>query len=199
MSPAFTPKELKTLRSLRSPAKIQRFLDDMKYHHAGTAWSPRLVLEHRQAHCLEGAIFAAAALRVNGFPALLWDLESVRDDDHVLAVFQVNKYWGAIGKSNFAGLRYREPVYKSLRELAMSYFDSYFNLLGERTLRAFATKPVDLKKFDARHWMTTNEDLWYIAEYLCEIPHSRVLTPSMEKRLTRIGERNLAAGKVGRS
>src|SRR6185312_230060 len=94
----FNTRELRTLRSLRTPARIQKFLDDMRYHHASTAWSPRLVLEHRQAHCLEGAIFAAAALRVNGFPALLWDLESVRDDDHVLAVFQENKRWGAIGK-----------------------------------------------------------------------------------------------------
>ena len=193
-----TPAELRTLRSLHTPAKIQRFLDDMPYHHGKTAWSPRLVLENRQAHCLEGALFAAAALRANGFPALLWDLESVRDDDHVLAVFQVNKHWGAIGKSNFAGLRYREPVYRSLRELAMSYFDSYFNLAGERTLRAFATKPVDLKRFDSREWMTTTEDLWYIAEYLCEIPHTKVLTPAMEKRLTRIGARNMAAGSTGR-
>jgi hypothetical protein len=195
----FSPKELRILRSLRTPARIQRFLDDMPYHHAKTAWSPRLVLQHRTAHCLEGALFAAAALRVNGFPPLVWDLESVRDDDHVLAVFQVGRHWGAIGKSNFAGLRYREPVYRSLRELAMSYFDSYFNLLGERTLRAFATRPVNLKKFDSRDWMTTEEDLWYIAEHLCEIPHTKVLSPAMEKRLSRIGARNLAAGKVGRN
>src|SRR4051812_35926596 len=149
----FTNSELRTLRSLRTPAKIQRFLDDMPYHHAKSAWSPRLVLKHRTAHCLEGALFAAAALRANGFPALLWDLESVRDDDHVLAVFQVNSRWGAIAKSNFSGLRYREPVYKSLRELAMSYFEGYFNLAGERTLRAFATKPLDMKRFDAKDWM----------------------------------------------
>ena len=194
----FVPRELRTLRSLKTPALIQRFLDEMPYHHAKTAWSPRVVLRRRTAHCLEGAIFAAAALRVNGFPALLWDLESVRDDDHVLAVFQVRNHWGAIGKSNFAGLRYREPVYRSLRELAMSYFDVYFNLLGERTLRKFATRPVDLKRFDAKRWMTTYDDLWYIADYLCDIPHTKVLTPAMEKRLTRIGARNLAAGKVGR-
>jgi hypothetical protein len=194
----FTPKELRTLRSLRTPAHIQRFLDDMPYHHAKTAWSPRSVLEHRTAHCLEGAIFAAAALRANGFPPLLWDLESVRDDDHVLAVFQVKKHWGAIGKSNFAGLRYREPVYKSLRELAMSYFDSYFNLAGERTLRAFATKPVELKRFDSREWMTTPDDLWYVADRLCDVPHTKVLTPAMEKRLSRIGARNMAAGCAGR-
>jgi hypothetical protein len=197
-SASFTAGELRTLRSLKTPARIQRFLDDMPYHHAGTAWSPRFVLKHRTAHCLEGAIFAAAALRVNGFPALLWDLESVRDDDHVLAVFQVNKHWGAIAKSNYSGLRYREPVYKSLRELAMSYFDVYFNLLGERTLRAFATKPVELKQFDKRNWMTTEDDLWYIAEHLCDVPHTQLLTTAMEKRLTRIGPRNLAAGKVGR-
>jgi hypothetical protein len=157
-----------------------------------------LVLKHRTAHCLEGALFAAAALRANGFPALLWDLESVRDDDHVLAIFQVDKRWGAIAKSNFSGLRYREPVYKSLRELAMSYFDVYFNLAGERTLRAFATKPVELKRFDAKEWMTTEEDLWYIAEHLCDVPHTKILTPAMERNLSRIGARNLAAGCVGR-
>jgi hypothetical protein len=194
----FSARELRTLKSLRTPGRIQRFLDDMPYHHAKTAWSPRLVLEHRQAHCLEGAAFAAAALRMNGFAPLLWDLESVRDDDHVLAVFQVNKHWGAIAKSNFAGLRYREPVYKTLRELAMSYFDSYFNLAGERTLRAFATEPIDMRQFDSRHWMTAHDDLWYIAEHLCDVPHSKLLTRAMEKGLTRIGARNLAAGSMGR-
>ena len=199
MSSRFTPKELRALRSFRTPARIQRFIDDMPYHHAKTAWSPRLVLEHRTAHCLEGAIFAAAALRANGFPPLVWDLEGYRDDDHVLAVFQVNRHWGAIAKSNFSGLRYREPVYRTLRELAMSYFDNYFNLLGERTLRAFATKPVDLKRFDSREWMTSAGDLWYVAEHLCEVPHTRVLTPAMEKRLTRVGPRSLAAGFTGRS
>ena len=194
----FSAKELRALKSLRTPARIQRFLDDMPYHHAKTAWSPRLVLKHRTAHCLEGAVFAAAALRVNGFPALLWDLESVRDDDHVLALFQINKRWGAIAKSNFSGLRYREPVYKSLRELAMSYFDSYFNLAGERTLRAFATKPLALKTFDAKGWMTTEEDLWYIAEHLCDVPHTKILTPAMERSLSRIDARNMAAGCAGR-
>jgi hypothetical protein len=100
----------------------------MPYHLAGTAWSPRRVLRERTAHCLEGAVFAAAALRVLGFPPLLLDLEAVQDTDHVVAVFRSRGHWGAIAKSNFSGLRYREPVYRSVRELIMSYFDGYINL-----------------------------------------------------------------------
>jgi hypothetical protein len=194
----FTAKELRTLRSLRTPARIQRCLDDMPYHHGNTAWSPRLILQHRTAHCLEGAIFAAAALRANGFPPLLMDLEAYRDDDHVLAVFRVDRHWGAIAKSNFSGLRYREPVYRTLRELAMSYFNDYFNLSGDRSLRAFATRPVNLSRFDSRNWMTSPDDLWYIADHLCEIPHTNVLKPAMETKLSRVGARGMAAGMVGR-
>ena len=133
------------------------------------------------------------------FRPLLWDLEGYRDDDHVLAVFQVQKHWGAIGKSNYSGLRYREPVYRSLRELAMSYFDDYFNRAGDRSLRAFATRPVNLARFDAREWMTSEKSLWYVADHLCEVSHTKVLTPAMEKRLTRVGARSLAAGFSGRS
>ena len=194
----FTTKELRALKSLRNPAGIQRFLEDIPYHHASTAWSPRLVLQHRAAHCLEGALFAAAALRVNGFPPLVWDLEGYRDDDHVVALFRVKKHWGAIGKSNFSGLRYREPVYRSLRELAMSYFDDYFNLAGDRSLRRFATRPVNLSQFDKRDWTTSNVGLWYIAEHLCEVAHTRMLTPAMESTLIRVDARRKAAGFVGR-
>jgi hypothetical protein len=99
----------------------------MPYHLAGTAWSPRRVLHERTAHCLEGAVFAAAALRVLGFPPFLLDLEAVQDTDHVVALFRSRGHWGAIAKSNFSGLRYREPVHRSLRELVMSYFDGYIN------------------------------------------------------------------------
>ena len=128
----------------------------MPYHLAGTAWSPRRVLRERTAHCLEGAVFAAAALRVLGFPPLLLDLEAVQDTDHVVAVFRSRAHWGAIAKSNFSGLRYREPVYRSVRELVMSYFDGYINLRGDRTLRAYS-RPVDLARFDRPRpgWMTT--------------------------------------------
>ncbi len=126
----FTIEELRSLRRLKDPHGIQRFLYDLPYHHADTAWSPRRVLREKIAHCFEGAIFAAAALRANGYPPLILDFEAQRDTDHVLAVYQVGGFWGAIAKSNFTGLRYREPVYRTLRELAISYFEDYFNLLG---------------------------------------------------------------------
>jgi len=192
----FTADELRKLRSLHTPEHIQRFLNDLPYHVGTTAWSPRRVLRERTAHCLEGAIFAAAALRANGFPPLLWDLEAVEDTDHVLAIFQVGKHWGAIAKSNFAGLRYREPVHRTLRELAISYFDVYYNLRGERTLRAYS-RPVNLSRFDRLDWMTTEKDVWFIAEHLCGVAHTRILTKAQERRLVRLDQRAYQAGLVG--
>ena len=168
----------------------------MPYHHASTAWSPRRVLHARTAHCLEGAVFAAAALRVLGFRPLLVDLEAVQDTDHVIAVFRMNGHWGAIAKSNFSGLRYRDAVYRSLRELVMSYFDGYVNYRGERTLRAYS-RPLDLGRFDVRGWVTSAQDLWWIAEHLVDVPHIRLLTPALERRLSRIDRRGLRAALVG--
>lgn len=168
----------------------------MSYHLATTAWSPRRVLRERTAHCLEGAIFAAAALRVLGFPPLVFDLEAEHDTDHVVAIFKVREYWGAVAKSNYTGCRYREPVYRTLRELAMSYFDVYFNLRGERTLRTFS-RPVDLGRFDRRGWMTAERDVWFVPEYLLTIGHQPLLKPWMAKRLHRLDERSFKAGLVG--
>ncbi|HEV8614221.1 MAG TPA: hypothetical protein VGU22_01900 [Methylomirabilota bacterium] len=170
----------------------------MPYHHASTAWSPRRVLREGTAHCLEGAIFAAAALRVLGFPPLLLDLEAVQDADHVLAVYRMRGHWGAIAKSNFVGLRYREPVHRTLRELVMSYFEDYINLRGERTLRAFS-RPLDLRHFDRARpdWATSEGDLWWIAEHLVGVPHTRLLTPAMVRALHRVDRRSLRAGLVG--
>jgi len=193
---AFTPSELRKLRSLRTPDGIQRFLDGLPYHLACTAWSPRYVLRQETAHCLEGAIFAAAALRAIGFPPLIFDMEAHRDTDHVMAIFKVRGHWGAIAKSNWAGCRYREPVYCTLRELAMSYFNLYCNFARQRTLRTYS-RPVNLKRFDHMNWMTTDKDIWFIAEYLCDIPHTRLLTPAMERRLTRVDERLFKAELVG--
>lgn len=194
----WTAQEIRTLRALRSPAGIQRLLDAMPYHLASTAWSPRRVLDTRTAHCLEGAIFAAAGLRVLGFPPLLLDLEAVQDTDHVLAVWRERGGWGAIAKSNFSGLRYRAPVYRTLRELVMSYFEGYVNLRGERTLRAYS-RPISLARFDRTHrnWETSDGDLWFVAEHLATIPHARLLTRPMEQRLGRVDRRSLAAGLVG--
>ena len=194
----FSPRELRALRALGDPVGVQRALDAMPYHLAGTAWSPRRVLREGTAHCLEGAIFAAAALRVLGHPPLLLDLEAVQDSDHVLAVFRVRGRWGAVAKSNFSGLRYREPVYRTPRELAMSYFEDYMNLRGERTLRAFS-RPVSLAVFDRTRpgWMTSDEDVWWIAEHLVGVPHTPLLTPAMVRHLTTVGRRSLRAGLVG--
>src|SRR5919205_1484304 len=189
----FTKKELRKLRSMKNPYGIQKFLDDMPYHLEDTAWSPRKVLAENSSHCLEGAIFAAAALRANGYPPLLLDFEADHDTDHVLAVYRQDGCWGAIAKSNYTGCRWREPVYRSLRELALSYFDVYFNLRGERTLRRFS-RPVDLSRFDHLNWMTAEKSVWFIAEHLCDIPHTPLLKPWMEKNLNRLDERSFAAG-----
>ncbi len=196
--PGFTPRETRALKGLRSPSGIQRALDAMPYHLASTAWSPRRVLREGTAHCLEGAVFAAAALRALGFPPLLLDLEAVQDTDHVVAVFRVRGHWGAIAKSNFSGLRYREPVHRSLRELVMSYFEDYVNLRGDRTLRAYS-RPVNLAGFDRRRpgWMTSEDDLWWIAEHLLEISHTPLLSPAMTRALSRVDRRSLDAGLVG--
>src|SRR5262249_21992806 len=195
----FTSAELRRLRALGSPWGIQRALDAMPYHLAGTAWSPRAVLREGTAHCLEGAVFAAAAaLGVRAPPPLLVDLEAVQDTDHVIAVFCLRGHWGAIAKSNFSGLRYREPVYQSVRELVMSYFEGYVNLRGERTLRAFS-RPVNLARFDRSHpgWMVSDGDLWWIAEHRVDVRHARLLTPAMVGALARVDRRSLDAALAG--
>ncbi len=196
----FTPEERAVFRRLSTPWKIQRFLDcELDYNkepHGPTCRSPRRVLRDRTAHCMEGALFGAAALRMLGHPPLLLDLEAVRDDDHVLAIFRVQGHWGALGKSNYSGLRYREPVYRTLRELVMSYFEQYFNLRKEKTLRGYS-RPVNLERFDRLGWMTAEEDPWAIPEYLCGIPHTAVLPPLIQG-LGRVDDRLFQAGLVGR-
>jgi hypothetical protein len=192
----FTRSDLRTLRALKAPAGIQKFLDDLPYNLRYTACSPRKVLHHRVASCLEGGIFAAAALRVIGFPPLIFDLEAEQDTDHVVAIFKVRGHWGAVAKSNFTGCRYREPVYRTLRELAMSYFNIYFNLRGERTLRRYS-RPVNLARFDERNWMTTEKPIWFIAEHLCDISHISLLTPAMAENLTRVDRRTMSGEMVG--
>jgi hypothetical protein len=192
----FTRSEMRTLRALKTPAGVQRFLDEMEYNLNYTARSPGRVLRERTASCLEGAIFAAAVLRVLGFPPLIFDLEADQDTDHVIAIFKVRDHWGAVAKSNFTGCRYREPVYRSLRELALSYFNIYFNLRFERTLRRYS-RPVNLARFDHLEWMTTEKPIWFIAEHLCEIPHISLLTPMMGKHLTRVDARTVKGEMVG--
>src|SRR5256714_13300068 len=160
-------------RRLNTPVKIQAFLDAIPYNtekDGDTFRSPRRVLQDETANCIEGAVLAAAAMRVQGEPPLIMDLTAVHDEDHVIAVFRRRGLWGAIGTSKFTRLRARRPVYRTLRELAMSYFEHYFNLRGELTLRGHG-RPVNLARFDRLHWMTSEVDLWPIAEHLEQIPH----------------------------
>jgi len=187
---------LRKFRALKTPAGVQGFLDGLLYNLSYTARSPKRVLHDCMASCLEGGVFAAAALRVLGFPPLIFDLEAEQDTDHVVAIFKRRGHWGAVAKSNFAGCRYREPVYRSLRELAMSYFNTYFNLRFERTLRRYS-RPVNLARFDRFNWMTTEKPVWFIAEHLCEIPHISLLTPSMKRNLTRLDPRSVRGEMIG--
>jgi hypothetical protein len=196
----FDSREMRLLKGLGTPEKIQRFLDhEIAYNKekgGATCRSPRRVLRDRTGHCVEGALLAAAALQVYGYPPLLLDLEAVRDDDHVIALFKQHGHWGSIAKSNYAGLRFREPVYRTLRELVMSYFEHYYNPAAEKTLRAYS-RPVNLSRFDGIGWMTAEEDLWTIPEYLAEISHTAILKPRTDRRLSRVDGRLFAAGLVG--
>jgi len=195
---------LRLPRGLRSPDAIQRFLDRLLYNkekNGETARSPRRVLETREAHCFEGALLAAAALRRISHAPLVVQLRStVRDDDHVLALFRERPgagCWGAVAKSNYSGLRFRSPVYRSLRELVMSYFDAYYNLEGEKSLRAFA-RPVDLALFDSRGWETAEEDLWDVSAYLATRRFTPILTRAQIRALTPMDRRLYDAGLLGR-
>lgn len=190
-------QDLRTLRALKTPAQIQKFIDAIEYQYADTAWSPGHVLRERKGHCLEGALVAAAALRVNGRPPLLMDLEAVRDDDHVVALYREDGLWGGIAKSNFAGLRFRAPIYRTLRELAVSYFEHYYNLRGERTLRAYS-RPVNLKRLDGEHWMTAEEDLWCVPELLIAAKHYPLFPQRVARTLPRLDRRSFEAGMHGR-
>ena len=186
-----TPENLRELRALKTPVRIQKFLDALTYQYGDTAWSPQRVLRERKGHCLEGALLAAAALRLNGYPPLLMDLEAVRDDDHVLAIYRENGLWGSVAKSNFAGLRSRSPIYRTLRELALSYFEHYYNLRGEHTLRAYST-PVNLARLDSQHWMTSEEDVWCVPELLIAARHYPIVPGKVARTLSRLDRRRNA-------
>ncbi len=191
-----SPGNLRTLKALKSPSQIQKFIDSLPYQYANTARSPQRALRERKGHCLEGALLAAAALRLNGHPPLLMDLEAVHDDDHVVALYRERGLWGGIAKSNFAGLRFRSPVYRNLRELALSYVEHYYNLRGERTLRAYAG-PVNLARLDSLHWMTAEEDVWCVPELLIAARHYPLFPDKVARSLPRLDRRSFEAGMHG--
>jgi hypothetical protein len=194
-----TRAEARLLASLTPTWRIQEYLDTVLVYdtRGGTCRSPRRVIRDGQCQCMDGALFAAAALRMQGHPPLILDLEAEQDDDHVLAVFKTKHGWGAIGRSNYSGLRYREPVYRTIRELVMTYFESYFNLRREKTLRAYS-RPVNLARFDSIHWMTSEEDLWDIPNHLVGIPHTSIATPQAIRTYSRVDQRLFEAGLVGK-
>lgn len=196
LSFGLSPQSLRTLRALDTPVRIQRFIDALDYHYANTARSAERVLRERKGHCLEGALLAAAALRVNGHPPLLMDLEAVHDDDHVIALYRERGLWGGIAKSNFAGLRFRAPIYRTLRELALSYFEHCYNLRGERTLRTYSG-PVNLKRLDPQHWMTAAQDVWCVPELLIAARHYPLFPDKVARSLPRLDRRSFEAGMHG--
>ena len=196
----FSKSELRILRGLRTPARVQQFLDDEvrynKERKGETCRSPRRVLRDRLAHCMEGALFGAAALRVHGHPPLLIELLAVRDDHHALAVFRENGLWGAIAQSNYSGLGYRAPAYRTIRELVMSYFDQYFNdPQGEYTLREYSL-PVSLARYDARGWMTSESELFWVDDIFGGARHYRVIPKGM--RPGKVRDRVFRAGCLGK-
>ena len=193
---AWTAAERKLLERLDVPAAIQAFLDSIPYSADPIYRCPRSVMRDRKAHCFDGAVFAAAALRHLGFPARLLDLRAERDDDHVLALFERRGRLGAIAKSNYATLRWREPVYRTRRELAMSYFDFYFNTEGEKSMRSYST-PVDLHALDALQWTVRDEAMEVIASRLNSVRHVPVLTPAMARALAPVDDRTYRASMFG--
>jgi hypothetical protein len=193
---AWTKEEVKLFKTLSDPYKIQGFLDSIGYNPSYECRSPRWVIKKNSAHCFEGALFAAAALQLIGYKPLLVDMKAFNDDDHVIAVFKERDHWGAVAKSNFTSLRYREPVYRSLHELIMSYFDFYFNTEGYKSLRSYS-RPLDLSIFENRQWATTDEDLEYIGDKLEELHHYPVADTVMIANLKKASDSMLKAGLLG--
>lgn len=199
LSDQFTNKEWKLLKSLNSPAKIQDYLNQLptNFELSGDECkSPRRVMAEGNAHCMEGAMLAALALRVHGERPLLLDLSSRRDDDdHIVTLFKRHNCWGGISKTNHAVLRYREPVYRTIRELVMSYFHEYFlQKGGAKTLRCYAT--VDLSRFDKKGWMTSEENVWYVNEYLFALPHTYIIDQKQIRSLRRADPIEIKAGEI---
>ena len=180
----FTQTEHKLYKKLSTPEKIQDFLDTLpaNYEKSGeTCRSPRATLAAGKAHCIEGAFIAAAALWYHGEKPLLLDLKSLpSDDDHVVTLYKKNGYWGAISKTNHAVLRYRDPIYKTIHELALSYFHEYYmKSTGKKTLRTYS-KPFSLKQY-GKSWITSDEDLWQIAADLDDSPHVNIVPRGQER------------------
>ena len=189
--------EKAVFKRLTSPFKIQQYLDSIAYNLDPIARSPRGVMLNHRSHCLDGALFGAAALEQLGFPPLLMDLRANQfDDDHVLAIFRINGRWGAVAKSNYTGTRYRDPVYRNLRELAVSYFHIYFNLAGKKTLREYSIA-FDLRRVKDISWRTTEQNLDLLGDRLDATRHFHLIDERTEKALAPADDRLFKAETLG--
>jgi len=191
----WTARERRILKSLRTPAHIQRFLDELAYDECAGAASPRRVMESGKAQCFSGALFAAAALRELGHPPRLMWMDAAYDDGHCLALYEKDGLWGALAKSNFTTLRSREPIYPYLA-LGLSYFDGFFNLYGRRTMRSF-TVPVELEPFEPRGWRFADDELPYIDEAIDSAPNAWRLPRRLIKTIDPVSDALREAGLLG--
>lgn len=185
---ALTPAEFLLLRRLSTPQKIQAFLNTIPINHeldGETIHSVRSVIRHRRAHCIEGAMLAACALWVHGEPPLVMHLDCTESDyPHVVALFRRGRHWGALSKTNGAVLRYRDPIYRSLRELALSYFHEYFDKRGRKTLRSFS-RAFDLRRIDVERWVVNGENCQQVEDTLTSLPHTPLISTRQQRLLTR--------------
>ena len=191
-------KQRTLLASLTSPAKIQAFLDATPYSASDENRCPLRVIQDHLAHCLDGGLFAAAALRRLGYPPQIIDLlpEPKTDDDHILAVFNYHGCYGAVAKSNFSGLRFREPVFRSLRELVMSYFENFFNVDGLKTLRGY-TRPLHLTAYDRMDWEVSDQAADAVEKRLKKLRLIPVLADGMANELSLADQLSYQAGMLG--
>lgn len=194
----FAKKERDLIRKLNTPAKVQDFLDGLRFNFergGETLKSPLFSLRIQEAHCLEGALLGAYILSQHGFTPYLMHLKATKGDyDHVVTPFKVRGFWGALSKTNHAVLRYREPVYRNIRELAMSYFHEYFLDNGQKTLREYSA-PLNLNRF-GKNWPTHGQDLWAIDKALDKIKHFSILQKTAIKNLRKADKIEIQAGKI---
>jgi hypothetical protein len=194
-----SPAEHRLFARLDTPQKIQDFLDKLPVNfslNGDTAMSPRSVLNARMAHCSEGAIFAAAVLAYHGRPPLLMDIRALpSDQDHIIALFRERGLWGAISKTNHAVLRWRDAIYASPRELAMTYAHEYCLPGGKKSMLSFS-KPFLLTRFAPKNWVTAPEDLDWLLVELDTSPHIPIAPRQAMRKRRRVSRVELLSQDV---
>ena len=190
-----SPQDIRTLRSLKTPALIQKFVDGLAYKYANTAGLPSAHSASAQDTALKARCWPPQPCASTAARRWSW-IWNVHDDDHVLALYREGGLWGGVAKSNFAGLRFRAPVYRTLRELALSYFEHYYNLRGERTLRSYSV-PINLARIDSKRWMTAEEDVWAVTDLLIAARHYPLFPDKVARALPRLDRRSFEAGMHG--